>query len=71
MYITDGAFRGLRVPAGDHRIEMRFVPRILFWFGGISIAGLARHGAGGCTQQRHQRTRPEAGGGGEYDGVVA
>ncbi|MGE5569817.1 MAG: hypothetical protein ACM3S5_12335 [Rhodospirillales bacterium] len=40
LYITDVAFRGLRVPAGDHRIEMRFVPRILFWSGGISIAAL-------------------------------
>ena len=27
LYIADVAFRGLRVPAGDHRIEMRFTPK--------------------------------------------
>ncbi len=30
LYVTDVAFRGIRVPAGNHRIEMRFVPRILY-----------------------------------------
>jgi hypothetical protein len=38
LYITDVAFRGLRVPAGDHRIEMRFVPRILWRSGALSGA---------------------------------
>ncbi len=30
LYLTDVAFRGIRVPAGEHRVEMRFVPRILY-----------------------------------------
>lgn len=37
LYITDVAFRGVLVPAGDHRVEMRFVPRILYWSAGISV----------------------------------
>src|SRR5205823_5242012 len=38
LYITDVAFRGIQVPAGDHRIEMRFVPRILYRSAAISGA---------------------------------
>jgi hypothetical protein len=30
LYPTDVAFRGLPVPAGEHTVEMRFVPRILY-----------------------------------------
>ena len=43
LYIADVAFRGLRVPAGDHRVEMRFVPRILWW--SAAVSGLALLGA--------------------------
>jgi len=39
LYIADVAFRGLRVPVGDHEIEMRFVPRIL-WRSAV-VSGLA------------------------------
>jgi hypothetical protein len=40
LYPTDVAFRGLRVPAGDHRIEMRFVPKILWWSAMVSLLAL-------------------------------
>jgi hypothetical protein len=43
MYIADVAFRGLLVPAGDHRIEMRFAPRIFYWsamVSGLALVGL-------------------------------
>jgi len=39
VYSTDVAFRGLRVPAGDHQVEMRFVPRILWR--SAAVSGLA------------------------------
>lgn len=43
LYPTDVAFRGIPVPAGRHRIEMRFVPHILYWSAAVSLlaAGLA------------------------------
>jgi len=37
LYIADVAFRGLRVPAGDHRVEMHFVPRILYLSAAVSL----------------------------------
>ena len=40
LYIADVAFRGLPVPAGDHRIEMRFVPRILYRSAAVSCLAL-------------------------------
>ena len=40
VYATDVAFRGIQVPAGDHRIEMRFVPRFLPLSATISAAAL-------------------------------
>jgi hypothetical protein len=40
LYPTDVAFRGLQVPAGDHRIEMRFVPKILWWSATVSALAL-------------------------------
>jgi len=46
MYAADAAFRGLRVPAGDHRVEMRFAPRIL-WRSGL-VSGLALLGVLGA-----------------------
>ena len=36
---TNVAFRGVRIPAGEHRVTFRFRPRILWWSGAIS--GLA------------------------------
>jgi hypothetical protein len=40
LYIADVAFRGVAVPVGDHSIEMRFVPTILYYSGGISLIAL-------------------------------
>lgn len=41
IYVADVAFRGIRVPAGDHHVEMRFVPRILWISGLVSALALA------------------------------
>jgi hypothetical protein len=38
LTLTNVAFRGLPVPAGRHRVEMRFEPRILVW--GAWLSGL-------------------------------
>jgi uncharacterized membrane protein YfhO len=38
LLMTNGAFRGLAVPAGAHTIEMRFEPAILRWSALISAA---------------------------------
>jgi Bacterial membrane protein YfhO len=40
LYPTDVAFRGLQVPAGDHTIEMRFIPRILYRSAAVSLVAL-------------------------------
>jgi hypothetical protein len=40
LYAADVAFRGLRVPAGEHRVEMRFVPRILYRSAAVSLLAL-------------------------------
>jgi len=40
LYITDVAFRGVAVPAGDHRIAMQFVPRILYRSAVVSLIAL-------------------------------
>lgn len=39
LYIADVAFRGIHVPSGDHLVEMRFVPKIL-WRSAL-VSGLA------------------------------
>lgn len=36
LYLTNVAFRGLFVPAGRHRVRMRFEPEILWWGLGAS-----------------------------------
>jgi hypothetical protein len=36
LYAADAGFRGIRIPAGRHRIEMRFVPGTLYWSASIS-----------------------------------
>jgi hypothetical protein len=46
IYIADVAFRGIRLPAGEHRVEMRFQPRIL-WVSAL-ISALALAAALGC-----------------------
>jgi hypothetical protein len=40
VYATDVGFRGIRVPAGEHRVTMRFVPRILYRSAVFSLAAL-------------------------------
>lgn len=45
LYIADVSFRGIRVPAGSHSVEMRFVPRILYLSGLISAVALLAAGA--------------------------
>ena len=37
IYIADAAFRGVFLPAGQHRLEMEFRPRILLWSSLISL----------------------------------
>ena len=39
LVMTNGAFRGLALPAGRHRVEMRFAPAILWWGAALSAAG--------------------------------
>jgi len=39
LVLTNAAFRGLPVPAGRHRIEMRFEPAILGYGAAASVAG--------------------------------
>jgi len=46
IYAADVAFRGIRLPAGDHRVEMRFAPRILWISGLVSALALAAALAG-------------------------
>jgi hypothetical protein len=46
LYLTNVAFRGLAVPAGHHRITMRFDPPILGWSALVSLVGLVLLGAG-------------------------
>ncbi len=40
LYKTDGIFRGVVVPAGEHLVEMRFFPASLRWAGGLAMVGL-------------------------------
>jgi len=39
LVMTNGAFRGLPLPAGRHRVEMRFAPAILWRGAALSAAG--------------------------------
>jgi hypothetical protein len=43
IYYTDVAYRGIPVPAGDHRIEMRFFPGTLYY--GSTLSAMAWLGA--------------------------
>jgi hypothetical protein len=40
VYAADVGFRGIRVPAGEHRVTMRFVPRILYRSAAFSLLAL-------------------------------
>jgi hypothetical protein len=53
LFLTDVAFRGLPVPAGRHRIEMRFGPSALWRGLGISaLAGLGLIGVVAFSKRR-------------------
>ena len=39
LYSTNGLFRGVFVPAGEHRVEMRYFPQSLRW--GLGLMGMA------------------------------
>ena len=55
LVLTNGAFRGLPVPAGRHRIRMRFAPRIL-WYGlGLSVLGWGLAALAGVKPLRSRR----------------
>jgi hypothetical protein len=41
LYPTDAAFRGVRVPAGTHTVDFRFVPRTLYRSAVVSVLALA------------------------------
>ncbi|HWP85074.1 MAG TPA: YfhO family protein, partial [Terriglobia bacterium] len=53
---ANGIFRALYVPAGSHRIEMRFRPRRFLWGAAISMATLAGY-AGLVWLVRRKRTQ--------------
>ncbi len=40
LYAADAAFRGIAVPAGNHTVEMRFKPAVIFYSAALSIAAL-------------------------------
>ena len=40
VYATDVGFRGIRVPAGEHRVTMRFLPHILYRSAALSLFAL-------------------------------
>lgn len=56
--MTNAAFRGLPVPAGRHRVEMRFEPKILAGSALVSIAGLALLAAGVLFGDRERSGKP-------------
>jgi len=39
LYATNGLFRGVIVPAGAHRVEMRYFPQSLRW--GLGLMAMA------------------------------
>ncbi|MBN2392378.1 MAG: YfhO family protein, partial [Anaerolineae bacterium] len=50
LYATDGLFRGAIVPAGAHRVEMRYFPQSLRW--GLGLMGMALVIFGALTARR-------------------
>ena len=55
LVLTNGAFRGLPVPAGRHRIRMRFAPRILWCGLAVSVLGWGLVGLVGVKPLRSRR----------------
>ena len=51
LYATDVAFRGIKVPAGEHHVTMRFAPRILYSYG----SRLAGRDAGACGRDVQEK----------------
>ena len=41
LYYTNIGFRGLMIPPGNHRVVMRFEPRLLWWCAAISLLAWA------------------------------
>jgi len=41
LLYTNGAFRGMLVPAGRHRVAWRFEPSLLYWCGAVSFCAWA------------------------------
>jgi hypothetical protein len=58
IVMTNAAFRGLPVPAGRHRVEMRFEPAILVYSAALSIAGLALLAAAVLFGDRKRSGKP-------------
>ena len=53
IYEADGIVRGVVVPAGKHRLEMRYRPKSVYW--GAALTGLGLLGA--CLLARYGRQR--------------
>jgi hypothetical protein len=52
IYETDGALRGVVVPAGSHHIEMDYRPGSVFWGAGLTLVGLMLACGAGWTAQK-------------------
>jgi hypothetical protein len=57
IHQVDGVLRGVRVPAGAHRVEMRYEPRSVRWGALISLATLIGIGALGLLASVSQSRR--------------
>lgn len=58
VYRTNGLFRGVVVPAGTHRVELRFVP-LTFWIG-AGLSGCAWLVVGVLLYHQRRRRTPSA-----------
>jgi hypothetical protein len=59
-YAADAAFRGIKVPAGDHRVEMRFAPRILYYSAAVSLLALLAAGLPLARANRMEQPCPHS-----------
>lgn len=62
IYPTDGAFRGVAVPKGTSRVELRYEPRAFTIGILVSLAGLAGFAVVALVTASRRRTRRRAGG---------